>query len=413
MLNIVEINGVLKGSTGTITRQLAKLVVESGWRATVCVPKGRHNRRAYDGEYETILFGNRLSEDSHILLSRLTGFNGCFSGFATARLLKNFDATPIDVVHLHNLHNSYINLPSLFRYLKRRRVPVVWTLHDCWAFTGQCPYFTMARCDKWKTTCGDCPQFRCYPKSCVDRTKTMRRLKKEWFTGVENLTIVTPSQWLADLTTESFLKDYPVKVINNGIDLDVFKPTESDFRRRRGLDGKFIVLGVAFGWGARKGLDVFLELAKRFDDRYRIVLVGTDEATERALPKNVVSIRRTQNQRELAEIYSAADVFVNPTREENYPTVNMESLACGTPVVTFRTGGSPEILDATCGSVVDCDDVDAMEREIQRVCEEKSYSLDACLRRAVGFDAKLKFKAYLDLYANLCSREKRRDYNFR
>ena len=226
----------------------------------------------------------------------------------------------------------------------------------------------------------------------------MWKFKCNWFTGIENCIIVTPSQWLADLVKQSYLKDYPVKVINNGIDLSVFKPTESSFREKYGLTDKKVVLGVAFGWGKRKGFDVFVELASRLPDDYRIVLVGTDDNVEKLLPAKIISIHRTQNQKELAEIYTTADVFANPTREENYPTVNMESIACGTPVVTFRTGGSPEIPDETCGSVVDCDDIDAMEIEIRRICEKKPYSVEACLQRAKSFDMNDRFKEYVDLY---------------
>lgn len=213
------------------------------------------------------------------------------------------------------------------------------------------------------------------------------------------MTIVTPSEWLASLVKESYLKYYPVKVINNGIDLNVFKPTESDFRKKYALENKYIVLGVAFGWGRRKGLDVFVELARRLDkEKYKVVLVGTDDNVDKLLPENIISIHRTQNQTELAEIYTAADVFANPTREENYPTVNMESVACGTPVVTFNTGGSPEMLDETCGAAVAKDDNDAMYNEIIRICEAKPYSLEACIKKAKGFDKNEKFGEYIRLY---------------
>ena len=213
------------------------------------------------------------------------------------------------------------------------------------------------------------------------------------------MTIVTPSEWLASLVKESYLKDYPVKVINNGIDLNIFKPTESDFIKKYALENKYIVLGVAFGWGRRKGLDVFIELAKRLDEeKYKIVLAGTDDNVDKLLPDNIISIHRTQNQTELAEIYTAADVFANPTREENYPTVNMEALACGTPVVTFNTGGSPEMLDETCGAAVAKDDNDAMYNEIIRICEKKPYSMEACIKKAKGFDKNEKFGEYIRLY---------------
>ena len=198
----------------------------------------------------------------------------------------------------------------LFNYIKSKKIPVVWTLHDCLAFTGQCPYFTIVKCNKWRTECYDCPQYRQYPKSYVDRTKIMYNLKKEWFTGVQNMTIVTPSQWLAEQVEQSFLKNYQVKVINNGINLNVFKPTKNNFREAHGIGkDEYMLLGVAFGWDRRKGLDVFIELSKRLPKQYKIVLVGTDVNVDKRLPWNITSVHRTQNQKELAEIYTAADLF--------------------------------------------------------------------------------------------------------
>lgn len=255
----------------------------------------------------------------------------------------------------------------------------------------------MVKCDKWKTGCFDCVQARQY-SWFFDKSKNLYDRKKKLAQGLD-LTIVTPSNWLAGLVGESFLKGYPVKVIHNGIDLAVFKPTESGFRKKHGCEGKFILLGVAFGWGVRKGLDVFVELASRLDDRFQIVLVGTDDAVDRNLPEGIISIHRTQNQAELAEIYTAADLFVNPTREEVLGLVNIESLACGTPVVTFRTGGSPECIDPTCGSVVPCDDIDALEQEILRIAETMPYSTDACLNKAKEFDMNQRFESVVDLYS--------------
>ena len=397
MLKIAQINTCTYGSTGKIAKGLNTVVERRGGMGYICIPNGRHNK-GRPVTKKAIWIGGRVSEDLHLILDRFIGLNGCFSRVATYRFLRKLNKLDVDVLHLHNLHNCYINLPMLFRYIKKHNIPVIWTLHDCWAFTGHCPHFTMAKCDKWKTGCHHCPQHREYPKSYVDNSKFMYRHKQKWFTGVQDLTIVTPSHWLAELVGESFLKDYPVKVIHNGIDLSVFKPTESDFRKKHGCEGKFILLGVAFGWGVRKGLDVFVELASRLDDRFQIVLVGTDDVVDRNLPDGIISIHRTQNQAELAEIYTAADLFVNPTREDNYPTVNMESLACGTPVVTFRTGGSPECIDPTCGSVVPCDDIDALEQEILRIAEIKPYSTDACLNKAKKFDMNQRFEEYVKLY---------------
>jgi glycosyltransferase involved in cell wall biosynthesis len=227
----------------------------------------------------------------------------------------------------------------------------------------------------------------------------MYRLKRKWFSGVKNMTLVTPSQWLAEQVKESYLKDYPVRVIYNGINLAVFKPTASNFRARFGLsDEKYVVLGVAFDWGLKKGLDVFVELSKRLDnDRFSIVLVGTDDELDKSLPRNIVSIHRTKNQKELAEIYSASDVFVNPTREEVLGMVNLEALACGIPVITFNSGGSPECIDSSCGCVVPCNDIDGMEKGIVEICSSKTYLSSDCIKRASGFDKDLKDLEYLDL----------------
>ena len=253
--------------------------------------------------------GTFNSRRVNVALARITGFNGCFAWFETYKLLKKIDEFKPDIIHLHNLHDSYINLPMLFSYIKKHNVPTVWTLHDCWAFTGQCPHFTMVKCDKWKAGCYGCPQYKEYPASLYDNTKKMWQLKKKWFTGVKNMTIVTPSEWLAGLARESYLKQYPIEVINNGIDLNVFKPTHSNFRKQYGIPGdKYIVLGVSFAWGYRKGLDCFVEMAEKLGEQYQIVLVGTDDEIDKNLPHNIISIHRTQNQKELAEIYSAADI---------------------------------------------------------------------------------------------------------
>lgn len=399
MKNILFINSVGYGSTGKIVKSISVLCENSGYSTYICLPKGRHNK---ESGKNIILFGNRLSEDSHIILSRITGKSGIYSYFATKGLIKKLKKIKPDIVHLHNLHSGYINLPLLFDYIKQSNIKVVWTLHDCWAFTGHCPHFIMAKCDKWKTGCYKCPQYREYPKSLFDNSSKMFKLKEKWFTSVSNLTVITPSRWLAGLVKQSFLNDYPVKVINNGIDLSVFKPTEGNFREKYSIpQDKIVLLGVAFGWGKRKGLDVFIELAKRLPNNYQIVLVGTSDKTDKLLPKNIVSIHMTQNQTELAEIYTAADLFVNPTREEVLGLVNVEALACGTPVLTFNSGGSSECVDETCGSVVDCDDVDGLESEIKRICTEKPYSKEACLVRAKSFDMNERFREYIELYKEI------------
>lgn len=397
-MNVIEINSCNFGSTGNIALQIAEAARKNGMTVYTACPKSRDNQKKT--VENQIFIGNRISRNIHLKLAKLTGLNGCFSVFSTIFFLRKLKKIKIDLIHLHNLHNCYINLPLLFRFIKKHNLKTVWTLHDCWAFTGHCPHFTLAKCDRWKNGCGVCPQYKRYPGAYIDRTGQMFKKKKRWFTGVKDMTLVTPSQWLCDLVKQSFLKDYPVKVINNGINLNVFKPTESDFREKHLIDAeKKLLLGVSFGWSERKGLDVFIELAKRLsDEKYRIALVGADERTDSVLPENIIAVSRTQNQKELAEIYTAADLFINPTREENYPTVNMESLACGTPVLTFNTGGSSEIPDESCGSSVTCDDLDMLIKEINRICESAPYSKAACINRAQSFNMTDRFTEYINLY---------------
>lgn len=399
-MRVALINMVAQGSTGNIMLGIVNCAIAQGHEATAYVPYpySRISKPIPVNQESVTYFCTPREQKRHYYLGRVFGLNGCFSRRGTRALIKRMQEANVELIHLHNLHNYSIHLPSLFKFIKKENIKVVWTLHDCWAFTGHCPHYDMIGCEKWKTKCHDCPLIHEYPKSEFDSSKIQYKQKKTWFSNVPRMVLVTPSEWLANQVKQSFLNNYPVKVINNGIDLSVFKPTPSDFRTKWNCEDKKIVLGVAFGWGRKKGLDVFLELAHRLNQNYQIVLVGTNDIVDKTLPSNIISIHRTQNKRELAEIYSAADVFVNPTREENYPTVQMEALACGTPVVTYNTGGCPEIIDETCGSVVEKNDIDALEKEILRICEDEPFSEEACLMRAVHFDMNCRFKEYVDLY---------------
>lgn len=398
-MKVVEINSGFRGSTGTIMLSIADLVRSCGGEAYTFSEK--KPGAAPNGHQ---FFGTKFENLFHRGVSVFSGISGKGSKSGTKELLKQIDAIHPDILHLHNLHGWYINLPMLFDYIKKNNIRTVWTLHDCWGFTAQCSHFTMEKCEKWKTGCYDCPRYRLYPYTFVDRTYKMWQLKKEWFTGVKHMTIVTPSKWLCDLVKQSFLSEYDVKVINNGINLDIFKPTESDFREKYSLQDKKIVLGVASGWNDRKGLDVFIELAKTLDNNYKVILVGTDEDVEKILPESILSIHRTHNRTELAEIYTAADVFVNSTREENFPTVNIEALACGTPVVTFKTGGSPEIIDENTGFVVEYGDFSKIKNAILCILEDSRIKPDDCLYRSKKFDATHKYREYVDLYDDLLQR---------
>ncbi len=398
-MKIAMINLGNFGSTGTIMLGIDQIARARGHKTCVCYPNSRTNKKKR--LKNEILIGTRLGRNLHIALGTMLGRHGMFSLLDTYLFLKKLDQFAPDLIHLHNIHGFFINLPMLFRYIKKRKIKVVWTLHDCWAFTGHCPYFTMVKCEKWKQGCSHCPQYQIYPASKIDRSKSMWKLKREWFTGIEDLTIVTPSKWLEALVKESFLREYSIRVINNGLNLKIFKPFNSDFRVKYGVkDDEFMVLFVSFGWGRRKGLDVIERLYACLDQSYRIVVVGTDETIDQILPAQIISIHNTQNQLELASIYTAADVFVNPTREEVLGMVNLEALACGTPVVTFQTGGSPECVEENCGIVVACDDLPALKTAIEDVCSKKRLadSFQPCIERAARFDQQLKFQEYMTLY---------------
>ena len=402
MKTIVFINWANIGSTGRIVYGVSALAESRGWQTYRAFPKSRN---FVPPKEHDILISSIPSKFLSRRLAWLTGLNGCTAWLPTLRLLRKLDRIKPEVLHLHNLHDSYINLPLLFRWIKRQEhLKVVWTLHDCWSFTGHCPHFTLCGCEKWKTGCGGCPQPGVYPAIRRDTTAWLWKKKREWFTGVRDLTIVTPSEWLAGLVKQSYLKDYPVEVVHNGIDLQTFRPTPSDFRETHGFSDteagkpKYLVLGVCMEWSDAKGLVMFEYLAGALGPAYRVVLVGTNEALDARLPDNILSIHRTHDAKELAAIYSAADVFVNPTREDTFPTVNIEALACGTPVLTFAAGGSPEIPDERCGAAVPVDDQEALLREVVRVCETRPYSREACLARAAAFERDAQFAQYLRFY---------------
>lgn len=407
-MKIAEINMLTKGSTGKIMFQIAETARarENAVQTYSPVPFVRGKKNQIEVIPNHFWWGSRNEAMFHYYAGTLLGANGLFSWFGTRKLVKHLKQFSPDIIHLHNLHGFCLNLPMLFKYIKKSGAKVVWTLHDCWAFTGHCPHFTISGCDKWQTLCQKCSQPRIYPKMYLDTSRFMYRKKKKWFSNIDDMIIVTPSQWLADLVKKSFLANYEVKVINNGIDLSIFKPRKSEFREKYNVAAKYILLGVSFDWGYRKGIDVFIELSKRLDPKlYQIVLVGTDDIVDAKLPDNIISIHRTNDQIELAEIYSAADLFVNPTREENYPTVNMESIACGTPVLTFKTGGSPEIVDHLTGAVVECNDIDDMEKEILRITAEAVFSKENCLKRAGNFDSTKCFNKYVELFNLICESE--------
>lgn len=393
-MKVLQINATYgSGSTGKICYSVAKLMDKENIENLTLYSQGSLKAE------NAVKIKNKTYYKIQALKSRVFGNYGFNSSSATKEIIRQIKEFSPDIVHLHNIHGHNVNLKTLFKFFKKNpEIKLFWTFHDCWAFTAYCPHYTMAKCYKWQSECSHCKQKKEY-SWFFDKSKKLFNRKKELFTGL-NLTVVTPSEWLAGEVKKSFMKDYPVKVINNGIDLSVFKPTESDFKEKYGIGkDKFVLLGVAFGWGERKGLDVFIELSKRLDkNKYAIVLVGGNAETDKLLPKDIISIHRTQNQTELAEIYSSCDLFVNPTREEVLGLVNIEANACGTPVLTFDSGGSPECINKKSGSVVSCDDINGLIKEIERIRNERPFTKENCILRAEEFDADKKFKEYTELY---------------
>ena len=391
-MKIVQINATsIGGSTGKICNAVSSLLSQKGVENYILYS-------LYNGSTQSsIKFSNTPIRYIQALFEKLFGNSGFGNHISTLILVNKLKQIKPDIVHLHNIHSHDVNLTMLFGYLKSHNIKVFWTFHDCWAFTGGCAHFDGVKCEKWEMQCGDCPIFR-RNSYYLDRTRKNYNKKKVLYGGGVDLTIITPSKWLGDVVKKSFLKNYPVKVINNGIDFNVFHPVSSDFRRKYNIEDKFILLGVAFEWSEKKGLDVFLQLSADLLEVYQIVLVGTNSEVDKALPSNIISIHKTNNQQELAEIYSAADVFLQLTREENFPTVNIEALACGTPVITFDTGGSPEIIDESCGLAVEKNEYKQLTEGIEYVRNYKPYTKDSCIKRSRMFEQDSKFKEYLRLY---------------
>lgn len=342
----VHINTVPNGSTGGIMMKEHRELLTVGEESFAFWGRGRDA----EDEHE-MRFASDLEVKADVLQTRLDGKAGFHSKAATKCLLARLDEINPDVVHLHNLHGYYLNVEMLFEWLAEHDCKVEWTLHDCWAFTGHCAYFTYVKCAQWKSHCAyakPCQQLGTYPKtyskaSCSWNFEQKKRLFN--LVPADRMKLITPSQWLADLVGESFLAKYPVEVRHNTIDTSVFKPTPSDFRERYGIGDRFMILGVASPWTERKGLADFVRLAGELDsEKYAVVLVGLSKNQVKEMPAGIVGLGRTDSSQKLAGIYSTADVFFNPTTEDNFPTVNLEAEACGTPVVTYDTGGCAETL---------------------------------------------------------------------
>lgn len=386
-MKIVQLNAVCGvGSTGGITVAISRMLTEHNIENYILYTNGKHGYKL------GINYSNSFLVKSSALKAKLFGNYGFNSRKATKNLIQLLNMIKPDIVHLHNIHGHDLNLEYFFKYLKKTRVRVIWTFHDCWAFTGYCMHFDILKCTKWQTKCGNCPQAKQY-SFFVDRSEELFLKKKQLFTAIEDMTIVSPSNWLAELARHSFLNKYRIVVINNGIDLDIFRPRNNVFKKEYGIEDKYIVLGVPKG-----NLEPFEKLSTMLNEKYKLVLVGLNQKERAKLPKNIIGLPHTVDRVEMAQLFTAADVYINTTLEDTFPTVNLESLACGTPVITFNTGGSPEAVDDNTGIVVEKGNIAAVNDAICDICTGRDRSV-ACIERARRlYNANDRFEDYYELY---------------
>lgn len=402
-MKILQINSVVnRGSTGRIAENIGLKVLSEGIASYIAHGVG-HGVSLSDSTL--IPIGTKFDFYRHALFTRLFDRHGFSSVRSTKKLVQQIESISPDIIHLHNIHGYYINIKILFDYLSKVNIPIIWTLHDCWAITGHCAYFDYVNCQKWKTGCYSCPNKCSYPKSWfIDNSKNNFDLKKELF-NLPNLHLVAVSQWLKNIIEESYLRKLGCSVINNGIDLSIFRILENN-RTYLDIDSKKLtILGVANVWEERKGLKDFLELSTKLPN-LNFVLVGLSKLQIKKLPVGVVGIERTENIEELVQLYNIASVYVNPTYEDNFPTTNIEALACGTPVITYNTGGSPEAIDSNTGFVIERGDIPDLIHKIEEVCTKgKNYYKQSCRLRAIDlYNMKDRYKDYIELYKKILNK---------
>lgn len=396
LVKVLQINIFGNLSTGRIAADLYRTLTEYGHTGILAFAR---NTTAGDVPY--IRIGNKLEVCIDGVLTRITDRAGFFSKRSTKKLISEIIRYDPDIIHIHNLHGYYINVELLFNFLKIYNKPVVWTLHDCWPYTGHCCYYSMVQCNKWQTECCKCPQTKAYPSSLfVDNSRWNYQRKKDLFTSLPNLNLVTVSHWLEKEVEKSFLKKIPCRTIYNGIDLNVFRPMGGSFRKKYSLENKIIILGVASTWDVRKGLNDFIHLSRMLDENYQIVVVGVNESEKRQLTPQMTGISRTDSVQELVEIYSTADIFFNASVEETFGLPTVEAMACGTPVIVYNATALPEVVNQECGYIVEPHDLKAIVK-ILKDRRYKTITSDSCIKQAEKYEKHKQFKHYIELYESL------------
>ena len=396
-MRVYQVNVVCgSGSTGKIAVDLAEAIQLQGGESRIAYGRGNASK-----EIDSFKISNKPDLYIHAMLTRITDKHGLYSRKATIRLIKDIEEYNPDIIHLHNIHGYYINYEILFRFLEKYGKPIVWTLHDCWPITGHCAHFDYVGCSRWQKSCYDCPQKKIYPASMLkDNSADNFERKKTAFNLPINMTIVTVSDWLYGIVGQSFLKNYPLKRIYNGIDLEVMHPIKSSLKTKYYLEDKKIVLGVASIWDERKGIDTFYELAKSISTDYQIVMIGLTKKQLQKKPKNILGIERINSQKELARWYAAADIYVNTSVEETMGMTTVEAMGCGTPVIVMNTTGSPELVDGKCGRSVEPGNIMQLLQTIKEL-ENMKNKKEYCLECANNFEKSRQYAQYIELYKQL------------
>lgn len=402
-MKIVQINvSCGRGSTGRIVSSIAEEANRRGYNTLSC-----YGRYFIDKGIETIHIGNDLDVKVHGFIARIDDASGFGSKKETKKVLRMIKEYDPDIIHLHNIHGYYINIVELFNYLRESRAAIVWTLHDCWSFTGHCAHFAIEGCNKWKSECNRCPQKHKYPESLLfDRSTRNYRIKEGLFTGIDKMRIITPSEWLACYVKQSYLKDYLIEIIPNGIDVSLFKPSNGSFREEYDLMEKKVILGVAGVWNEQKGLGEFIQLSKMLDDSYRIVLLGVNKKQKRGLPSSIIGIERIEDIQRLAEIYTTADVFVNLSKEETFGMTTIEAGACGTNVIVYQGTACEEVAEKIHGFAVEQN----ISSVYKKICEltERNDNIEEKERRVrvvrEEFSTSQMTNKYMQVYMSLTNR---------
>lgn len=415
MATILQINTIaVNGSTGRIVDGIGEAALAQGYDSFIAYGRNKPSI----SKSQLIRIGNEFDVREHVLETRLFDMQGKASRNATRKLLRQIEAINPDIIHLHNLHGNYLNYKILFEYLKDKNIPVVWTLHDCWAFTGHCVHFTDAKCFKWKIKspihCCNCPKKKRYPNSYwFDRSAKNFIEKKNTFTQLKNVTIVPVSHWLGSVVAESFLSVYPIHVIQNGIDIDVFYPRLKSIemiRHKYGIGKRFMILGVATGWSDDVGYSDFLWLRQKLsNEQFAIVMVGLTDSQIKKLPMGIIGINRTWDAGELAALYTTADVMFNGSFQETFGLVTAESMACGTPVIVYNSTACPEIVtEQETGYIIPVGDRCLLINRILLLAqnEDRSSVNQNCVNYVrKNLSKQQKYDEYVDLYNSLLRRK--------